>query len=378
MRSTISFNFYCRASKADRKGESPIEVSIIINGSRKYYTLQMRCKSTDFNKKRKPKVIEDYISAVRNNINKYITELTTDGTIITSDIIYEAIKNGGIRRYTIKNLFDDYEALLMKRIGVDMDENHFRKYTLTRELFFTTINQDAEATTISNAHILAFKALLNKQMKESTAGGYMSRLKAYIRFGINNGKLHINPFEGVKIKRVEKPVETITSEELDKIMNKEFASDRLDKVRDIFVFSCGCGLAFTDVMHLEKKDVIKKDGRLCIFKQRVKTDVDYYSVLLPCAVDVWNKYDGCLPNLSNQKTNEYLKEIQEVCGVQSVSKLHYHLARHYYATNAINSGVPIEVVQKLCGWKSIKQALHYAKMMKSTVVKSVIENMPRI
>lgn len=379
MRQTIAFNFYCRESKKSIKsGDSPVEVSIVINGQRKYFTLPMRCKSVDFNKKRKPKDVEDYISVVRNNINRYIIDMTQEGVILSAESIYEAIKNGGIRRYTIQNLFDEYEDILNKRIGVDMDENHLRKYTLCRDLFFTIVNPEAEATTITNAQILAFKALVGKKMKESTASGYMSRLKAYIRFGINNDKIHINPFEGVRIKRVEKPVETITEDELERIINKKFISDRLDKVRDIFVFSCGCGLAFTDVMHLEKKDVVEMNGRLCIFKNRQKTDVPFYSVLMPCAISIWNKYDGNLPKISNQKTNEYLGEIHELCGITSIPKLHYHIARHFYATYAINHDVPLEVVQKLCGWKSIKQALHYAKMMKSTVVKSVIQNMPRM
>lgn len=374
MRSTIAFNFYCRASKSNRAGESPIELSIIINGVRKYYTLPMRCKSTDFNKKRKPRLIEDYLATVRDNVNKIILELTQCDREVSADAIYDSLKYGSVRKYSIANLFEDYEAILTKRLGIDMDVNHLRKYTLVRDMFYEVVDKDKEASSITNADILTFKTLLASRMKDSTQGGYMSRLKAYIRFGLNNNKLTSNPFEGIRIKRVEKPVMTITEEELESIISKTFVSERLERVRDIFVFSCGSGLAFSDVMNLKQEDVVEHEGRLCIFKERQKTGIPFYSVLLPCAIDIWHKYNGCLPNISNQKTNEYLGEIHNLCGITSVPKLHYHLGRHFYATYSINHNIPLEVVSKMVGHSSIKQTAHYAKMMKSTVVKSVLEH----
>lgn len=374
MRNTANFNFYCRKCKVNKKGEAPIELSIIINGERHILSLPMRVKPEEFNKKRKPQYLEDYLTSVRTDINTYIAKLSVLGQAITADSIAKMVRNGGQEEiYTIKQLFKDYEKVLEARVDVDMDFNHFRKYTLTRDYFFHMVDINRPASSISNADILTFRASIYKKMSESTAGGYMSRLKAYIRYGMDNAKITINPFQNIRIKRVEKPVETITEEELENIRNKDMV-DRIGRIRDIFVFSCGTGLAYKDIALLKKGDVQEKDGKLVIFKQRAKTEINFYSVLMPMAVDIWKKYDGQLPIISNQRTNSYLKEIQDICGIESVSSLHFHLARHYYATYAINAGIPLEVVQKLVGHSNIKQTQHYAKMMKSTVIKSVMKH----
>lgn len=373
MRTTTNFNFYCRASKANKEGLAPIELSIIINGQRHFYNLALKCSPKAFNGRRMPKDVQEYLDITRANINQCIIELARQRVALTADNMHSIIKNGCVITYSIEQLFKDYDDVCL---GADMETNHKRKYTLVRDLFFEVVDKNREADSITNADILAFKSVLYKRMKETTAAGYMSRLKGYMNFGMNNQKLHTDPFAGIRIKRVEKEVETITEEELNRILNKNITNERLCKVRDLFAFSCGTGLAFADVADLRPEDFSEQGGRTCIFKQRHKTGVNFYSVLLPFAKTIAEKYNYDFSDimLSNQKMNSYLKEIQCICGVTSVESLHFHLARHYYATNAINAGVPLEVVQKLVGHKRIQQTIHYAKMMKKTVVKSVLEH----
>lgn len=69
-----------------------------------------------------------------------------------------------------------------------------------------------------------------------------------------------------------------------------------------------------------------------------------------------------LPVFSNQKTNEYLKEIAGICGIDR--RLTFHMARHTFATTiTLNNGVPIETVSKMLGHKSIRHTEHYAKIL---------------
>jgi site-specific recombinase XerD len=73
-----------------------------------------------------------------------------------------------------------------------------------------------------------------------------------------------------------------------------------------------------------------------------------------------------LPILTNQKMNEYLKEIAAVCGIEKV--LTYHLARHTFATTVtLNNDVPIESVSKMLGHKNLKTTQHYAKILNKKV-----------
>ena len=94
---------------------------------------------------------------------------------------------------------------------------------------------------------------------------------------------------------------------------------------------------------------------------RSKTDVGFFSVLLPEAEEILKKYYGSLPRYSNQKYNDYLKLIAIACGIKK--HLTTHVARHTFATYLLNRDVPIETVSKAVGHTSIKQTQHYAKLL---------------
>ena len=108
-----------------------------------------------------------------------------------------------------------------------------------------------------------------------------------------------------------------------------------------------------------------------MFKERRKTGVKYYSVLLPCAIEIAEKYNYDLPRISNQKANEALKLIADYIGITSVDSLHFHLARHYYAMTLLQNSVPITTLQKCLGHKSIAMSMHYAHAVENTIVKEV-------
>lgn len=193
---------------------------------------------------------------------------------------------------------------------------------------------------------------------------------------MSNGWLSKDPFLSykAKLKVVERPY--LTKEEIQAIYEKEFASERLNQVRDIFLFSCYTGLAYVDVKKLSKSHVnIGIDGDRWIFTHRQKTDTSTRVPLLPLAQELILKYEGhpeCVnsnvlfPVLSNQKMNSYLKEIVNVCGINK--ELTFHIARHTFATTVtLSNGVPIESVSKMLGHTNIKTTQHYAKILDKKV-----------
>ena len=69
-----------------------------------------------------------------------------------------------------------------------------------------------------------------------------------------------------------------------------------------------------------------------------------------------------MPVLSNQKSNAYLKEIADLCGIKK--NLTTHLARHTFATTVtLSNGVPIETVGQMLGHKNLRTTQHYAKII---------------
>ena len=161
-------------------------------------------------------------------------------------------------------------------------------------------------------------------------------------------------------------------------MEKSFPTKRLEQVRDIFIFSCFSGLAYIDVKNLTSDNIITSfDGSLWISTKRQKTDTSVNVPLLKIPLSIIEKYKAenlpggtLLPVLSNQKTNCYLKEIGDLCGIDK--NLTFHLARHTFATTTtLSKGVPIETVSKMLGYTNIQTTQIYARITNEKISKDM-------
>ncbi len=201
---------------------------------------------------------------------------------------------------------------------------------------------------------------------------YIKLFKKVIRECLHLDLLDRDPFLHYKgkVKQLERVY--LTEKELEKIAVKEMVTERLSQVRDIFLFCCLTGLAYTDVQQLTKENIIKGvDGEAWLSIQRQKTGTPTRLPLLPAALrllEIYRQHPQCLyknrllPVLSNQKMNAYLKEIMDVCGIQKA--VTFHTARHTFATTVtLLNGVPMESVSKMLGHTSIKTTQHYAKVL---------------
>ncbi len=161
-------------------------------------------------------------------------------------------------------------------------------------------------------------------------------------------------------------------DELNKIEQKSFSNERLERVKDIFLFSCYTGYAPVDAQGLTKDNLIKNnDGDLWIKANRAKTGTRANVPVLPTTKFIIDKYDGrqkgLIPKLSNQKMNAYLKEIADVCGINK--HLTWYVARHTFATTVtLGNGISLENVSAMLGHSSIRQTQHYAKVLDSSVM----------
>lgn len=373
MRSTFNINFVCRASKANKLGYSSVEMSIIINGERTYIALPRKEKAEEFSKlvtSKRQNELKIYLSDVYQKTQSKVAEMMQNSIPLTAYNLKEYIKNGCCNSYTIEQMFSDYLALASKRIGNGLSMGVYRKYELVRDLFFNHINKQKQVTEINNAVIAGFYADLTSKYEDSTSGGMMTRLKTVVRFAISNGKLQKDPFADVRINKGEKEVEFLTESEIAAIRLKKMHTERLEKVRDLFLFQCFTGLSYSDLATLKAEDYQQNHlGQIYIQKKRVKTGVTFTAVLLDDAIKIAEKYNYELPVLSNQRYNSYLKEIQDLCNIRK--PLHTHIGRHTAATYLLNKGLSIDVVAKILGHSNTKQTKHYAKLLDSSVFDAV-------
>ena len=211
-----------------------------------------------------------------------------------------------------------------------------------------------------------------RKCDHNTTLKYLSNFRKIINRCLRNGWLQRDPFMGFKMTKREVERTALTEFELQDLATKKFAIERLAIVRDIFLFSCYSGLAYSDVKKLKRSEiVIGIDGEKWLISKRQKTDIAARIPLLPPALVIIDRYishpqciqgDRVLPVFSNQKMNAYLKEIADLCGINK--NLTYHIARHTFATTVtLSNGVPIETVSKMLGHRNLKTTQLYARIL---------------
>ncbi len=201
---------------------------------------------------------------------------------------------------------------------------------------------------------------------------YIRNFRKIINDCLRRGWLTQDPFARFKMSMHEVKITPLSKIELKAISEKKIAIERIEQVKDIFLFCCYTGLAYADIKKLKRTDIsLGVDGQRWIFTSRQKTQTPSRIPLLPFAQIIMEKYNDnikcindnrLLPVLSNQKMNAYLKEIADICKINK--RLTFHIARHTFATTiTLGNGVPIETVSKMLGHKNLKTTQHYAKIL---------------
>lgn len=209
---------------------------------------------------------------------------------------------------------------------------------------------------------------------------YVKTLGRIFKTTIDRGWIGIDPFVNYNEKKVTKEVICLTQKEVDDIYNKKFSNESLERVRDVFIFSCYTGLAYCDVVRLSEEHIVKTiDGYRWLKINRRKTKVVCDIPLFPVSEEIIKKYESnqsvinsgrLLPVLSNQKMNAYLKDIGDLCGIHK--SIHYHMSRHVFgSTIAAANRLPIETMMRIMGHTTTTQARHYAKISKAMIVDDV-------
>ena len=206
--------------------------------------------------------------------------------------------------------------------------------------------------------------------------GHLKYMKKVANIAVTHDWLDKNPFQNFRCTTREVRREFLMPEELQLLAEKPLSVRRLAEVRNIFIFSCYTGYAYSDVLKLTPDHILTSINiKKWIMTQRIKTETKSNVPLLPQVLAVLQKYADdpeclapgrLLPVKSNQKLNAYLKEIADVCGIKK--PLTFHIARHTFATTVtLTNGVPIETVSSMLGHKNLRTTQIYAKVVEHKV-----------
>ena len=93
-------------------------------------------------------------------------------------------------------------GILAKRVGRDITPKTYRKYEIARDKFYKILPPSEPVSAITKAVILDYQASMNQYLDYVTTNGYCQRVKTIVQFGIDNGKIKINPFSGIRVKEL--------------------------------------------------------------------------------------------------------------------------------------------------------------------------------
>lgn len=382
-RQTFDISFYCRPTKAGKNGLAPVELSIIINGERHYLTLQRKEYPAEFKAamaSKKTNAIKQFCENERTLIQDYVQQMAFAGVECTASNLKECLKRGYVSmQYSLGDLWRDILDNERNKLKTgDIGEQTYKKYVLAHREFNVAngFTDETPAANVDVQHINQFQFhLREKGLIQPTIYNYHARAKSAFTLAFNRGKIKANPYAGFTMtKGKKKPIVWLTEEEVAIIAGKEFSVERLDKVRDLFLFQCYSGLSYSDMALLQREDyqVDAETQQIYIEKERKKTGETFFSILLPGAKEILEKYDYQLPILTNQRYNSYLKEIQDLCGIDKT--LHTHLGRTTYVCFLNNNNLTADEIAALVGHSTSKTTIrYYAAMDRSNVLRQVAE-----
>lgn len=363
----------CRVEVGDERKTSSIGISI---APKDWNQNTQRAKKSASNYKS----INETLGVIESQVREAENTLRLRHEVITLDAITQLIEN---RQPTISilELFYEHNRKMREKVEVgDVAKATYKKYSRIEQQIrkFTQDVYGKDDIYVSKIDLEYIENLehwwkTKRGLSHNTTVKYIRQFRKIILIALRRGYLQNDPMEGWNKTLNEVTPIHLSLEELRSIESKDFEGlGRLEKVRDVFVFGCYTGLAYSDLKKLDREEdfYLDAEGDLWLCQNRTKTDEPANVLILPKAREIYDKYselDSALPVISNQKMNAYLKEIATVCKVNK--SLTTHVARHTFATTiTLGHGMPIESVQMMMGHRDRRSTEHYARVTNTKLV----------
>ncbi|WP_159517988.1 site-specific integrase [Sunxiuqinia indica] len=390
----VTVNFSLKRSKSRADGKCPVYVRCTMDGQRFELSTGLFII---------PDFWDDKVQQIKGKneesktLNKRLDKLATkiqdafnvlDSTMDEFTIIDLKDKVLGRRKSTgLMDIFNYTVRDVESKVGVDYSKGTYSHYKTTRDRLGEFVLQKFKRSEIPVSMVnldfiysLDTYLKIKYDLKPNSVLTYHKHLNKALKNPLALKSNIENPYEIFTPTRNKTNRDYLTLREVETLRKKPLKTFRLSLVRDIFVFACYTGLAYAELEGLSFDNIYQgDDGNDWIIDDRSKTENRFRVPLLPEAKQILKKYEyysennterKLLPIRSNQKMNEYLKELADICGI--TKNLSMHVARHTFATSVtLANGVPIETVSKMLGHTSIKTTQIYARIVDSKISKDM-------
>jgi site-specific recombinase XerD len=395
-RATYSVLYFINRTKLNKDGKATISARITLNNQKTEFATSRTVDPEEWSQEaekvkgntKEVKEINSYLTLIRSNLLLKKRELEENGQEVTALNLKNVYMGLDAGSKTILGIFREHNEKCKKLMNIDFAPGTVERYEVCYKHISDFIKikyrkTDVKLYEVTPMFISDFELYLKTTRKcaHNTTTKYIKNFKKIIRIALANDWLKKDPFANIKFHLDEVDMAFLDARELDKLMKKTFVIERMQQVKDVYLFCCFTGLAFVDVASLSNADIIDNEGAKWIKKRRQKTKNWCHIPLLEPAIKILEKYESdprciskgkLLPVLSNQKMNSYLQEIADVTGIDK--HLSTHTARHTFATTVtLANQVSMEVVSKMLGHSSVNMTKKYARVVDDLIKKDMLK-----
>lgn len=377
MKMTYSIKLVLRTDKIKANGEIPIYFSVRVGPTATRLPTGKSVELTNWNVKeccpkknnKLSQLLAAYLNSKMSEWHTYMLQLETMGKPITLTVATAFFKTNA--QVTFYSFFQEQIDLWEQ----DKANNTIKSYKSTLNIL-KGFAPKANFGDLTYDFIQKFDVYMSKIRGNSVGGKFTKHkcTKAIIREAIKKGYMtsDSNPYRFFKIKAAVGKREFLTIAEVTKVMDLEIPEKNgfLNRVRDLFIFSCLTGLRYSDVLNLRWSNVDTNKKAITI--TMTKTLKTITIPLVPQVLDILNEYGKhiikvpsatVLPQMTNQVLNRELKVLIEKAGIKK--QISFHCARHSFASNLIEAKTNILYVRDLLGHQNLSETQIYAKSLMS-------------
>ena len=329
----------------------------------------------------------EILKTMRENVKRAYLESISNGKRIKYDTLFDsAFGQTQSNRITVIQAIERYLSKEYLSKASDWQEataiKNQQRVNVLKEFFndkFKNHEVDFEDLKPSIAEDLVEWAKLKRGNGNDTAIRLVKLLKRVVNYAIANQWTTYNPFLAFRAKHENKEIVALNDAEIQALIDLPLTTATMQKTRDLFIFCIFSCMAYAELKALTYGDFNKFSDEILIIMERKKRG--HGRMVIPVLPDVerilktyepenFNDKTLCFNVPTGQSLNRVIKEIAGMAGINKV--VTWHTARKTGATYLLNQGVPIEIVQKVCGHKSVKVTqAHYAVMHDATVMEEI-------
>ncbi|MDP5157101.1 MAG: site-specific integrase [Flaviramulus sp.] len=390
--STFSIIFFTRKSRTNPSKLS-IYARITVNGKRSEISLKRNVLVNDWDNNKakcrgnttKVRFLNAYLDEVYNQLLDCHKQLFEEHKMVSANAIKRRYLGEDDNHKTLKELITYHNTNMINVLKFGTMKNYYTTERYLHKFLNEILKVDDIYLKQLNYHFICdFEQYLRKykntkkelSLNNNGVMKHLERFKKMINLAFRLEWIPKNPFIQFQLKFNKFDRQYLTERELSLLENTFFKQERLERVKDIFIFSCYTGLSYIDVKELTIRQIVKRiDNKYWIHTKREKTNEVVNIPILPKALAIIEKYKyiselsnetKLLPLCSNQKTNSYLKEIMVACGIHK--NVTFQVARHTFATTVmLTNGVPLETVSKLLGHTKLSTTQIYARVLDTKI-----------